>query len=65
MDESVFERLQYLILSALMLTVVYFRSVEEGLDGMYRDVGGVGGGGLLIIFNILGLLHTNICTYFP
>lgn len=47
MGESVFERLPYLILSALMLTVVYFRTVEERLDGMYRAVGGSGWGGAI------------------
>lgn len=45
MGESVFERLQYLILSALMLTVVYFRT-GRGRTELWDGVGGVGGGAI-------------------
>lgn len=54
MGESVFEKPQYLILSALMPTVVYFRTVEERLDEMYRVCGRqwVGWGGAIDNFLI-------------
>lgn len=52
MGESVFERLRYLILSALMLTVVYFRTVEERWMGCTELWYVVVGGGAIGNFSI-------------